>query len=73
MYDVLAMSANGKRLKVYARGIRQPWQLAFAKGDSRPFVTDFGQECIGKNPVSPAESVMGLPRSAAAGPGRPSL
>jgi glucose/arabinose dehydrogenase len=50
VYDILSMNANGKGLKVYARGMRQPWQLAFAKGDSRPFVTDFGQDCTGKNP-----------------------
>jgi glucose/arabinose dehydrogenase len=50
VYDVLSINTNGKGLKVYARGIRQPWQLTFAKGDTRPFVTDFGQDCTGKNP-----------------------
>jgi glucose/arabinose dehydrogenase len=50
VYDILSMSTSGKGLKVYARGMRQPWQLTFAPGDSRPFVTDFGQDCTGKNP-----------------------
>lgn len=50
VYDILSMKANGKGLKVFATGMRQPWQLTFAKGDSRPFVTNFGQDCIGKNP-----------------------
>jgi len=52
VYDVLSMNANGKGLKVFARGMRQPWQLTFAAGDNRPFVTDFGQDCTGKNPCS---------------------
>jgi glucose/arabinose dehydrogenase len=50
VYDILSLNTNGKGLQVYARGMRQPWQLAFASGDSRPFVTDFGQDCTGKNP-----------------------
>src|SRR5947209_4071455 len=50
VYDIISMNIQGKALKVYARGIRQPWQLAFAPGDSRPFVTDFGRDCTGPNP-----------------------
>jgi glucose/arabinose dehydrogenase len=50
VYDILSMNSNGKGLKVYAKGMRQPWQLTFAKGDGRPFVTDFGQDCTGQNP-----------------------
>lgn len=50
VYDILSMNTNGKGLKVYAKGMRQPWQLAFAPGDSRPFATNFGQDCTGPNP-----------------------
>src|SRR5947209_3100606 len=50
VYDILSMKTSGKGLTVYARGMRQPWQLTFAKGDNRPFVTNFGQDCTGKNP-----------------------
>jgi hypothetical protein len=50
VYDLLSMKTNGKGLKVYAKGMRQPWQLTFAKGDRNPFVTNFGQDCTGKNP-----------------------
>jgi glucose/arabinose dehydrogenase len=44
LYDVLSMNTNGKALKVFASGMRQPWQIAFARGDKNPFVTDFGQD-----------------------------
>jgi glucose/arabinose dehydrogenase len=49
-YDVLSLLPNGKGLKVVASGIRQPWQLAFAKGSSAPFVSDLGQDSGAKNP-----------------------
>jgi hypothetical protein len=29
---------------VFATGMRQPWQLAFPKGSSSPFLTDLGQD-----------------------------
>src|SRR5579862_433019 len=61
LYDILSMNANGKGLKVYAKGMRQPWQLTFAKGDSRPFVTDFGQDCTGKNPCSASSKPPSVP------------
>ncbi len=44
LYDILSMNANGTDLKVFASGIRQPWQIAFAPGSSTPFVTDLGQD-----------------------------
>jgi glucose/arabinose dehydrogenase len=44
LYDILSMNTKGKALKVFASGMRQPWQLAFAPGDRNPFVTDFGQD-----------------------------
>jgi hypothetical protein len=43
-YDILSFTAGGKGLKVVARGIRQPWQFAFPKGSSSPFVSDLGQD-----------------------------
>jgi glucose/arabinose dehydrogenase len=50
VYDILSMNANGKGFKVFATGIRQPWQLAFAPGSSSPFVSDLGQDKGAKNP-----------------------
>jgi glucose/arabinose dehydrogenase len=49
LYDVLSFDANGKHPEVFATGIRQPWQLAFASGDKKPFVTDLGQDKVAKN------------------------
>ncbi len=50
LYDILSMSATGKHVKVFASGIRQPWQLAFPAGSSSPYVSDFGQDSGAKNP-----------------------
>jgi glucose/arabinose dehydrogenase len=50
LYDILSMKTNGKGLKVFATGIRQPWQMAFPKGSSSPFVSDLGQDKGAKNP-----------------------
>ena len=50
LYDILSLKPNGKGLKVFASGIRQPWQFAFAKGSSDPFVSDLGQDSGAKNP-----------------------
>jgi glucose/arabinose dehydrogenase len=50
VYDILSIRPNGKGLKVFATGIRQPWQLAFPKGSSSPFVSDLGQDSGAKNP-----------------------
>ncbi len=50
VYDVLSVKPNGKGLKVFASGIRQPWQLAFAPGSKSPFVSDLGQDSGAKNP-----------------------
>jgi glucose/arabinose dehydrogenase len=30
LYDILTMTAMGKNVKVFAKGIRQPWQMAFS-------------------------------------------
>src|ERR1700760_3543019 len=50
VYDILSLKANGSGLKVFATGIRQPWQLAFAKGSNDPFVSALGQDNGAKNP-----------------------
>jgi hypothetical protein len=44
LYDLLSFNSAGKGMKVVATGMRQPWQLAFPKGSSSPFVTDLGQD-----------------------------
>ncbi|MGZ4198416.1 MAG: PQQ-dependent sugar dehydrogenase [Solirubrobacteraceae bacterium] len=44
LYDILSLKPNGKDVKVFAKGIRQPWQFAFEKGSSDPFVSDLGQD-----------------------------
>ena len=49
-YDLLSMTSSGKQLKVFAKGIRQPWQIAFAKGSSHPYVSDLGQDTGAANP-----------------------
>ena len=50
VYDILSLKPNGKDLKVFATGIRQPWQMAFPAGSSSPFVSDLGQDSGAKNP-----------------------
>ncbi|MBV9604609.1 MAG: hypothetical protein JO027_05870 [Solirubrobacterales bacterium] len=50
VYDILSIKPNGKGLKVFATGIRQPWQLAFPSGSSSPYVSDLGQDKGAKNP-----------------------
>ncbi|HTU97560.1 MAG TPA: hypothetical protein VMF14_17060 [Solirubrobacteraceae bacterium] len=50
VYDILSMKANGKGLKIFATGMRQPWQMAFAPGSKAPLVSDLGQDKGAKNP-----------------------
>jgi glucose/arabinose dehydrogenase len=50
VYDILSLKPNGHGLKVYATGIRQPWQFVFPKGFSTPLVSDLGQDSGAKNP-----------------------
>jgi glucose/arabinose dehydrogenase len=42
--QLLSFTVNGKDMRVVARGIRQPWQLAFPARSSTPFVTDLAQD-----------------------------
>jgi glucose/arabinose dehydrogenase len=48
VYDILSMTASGKSVKVFASGMRQPWQMAFA--GSKLFVSDLGQDSGAKKP-----------------------
>jgi len=50
LYEILSLKANGSGLKVFATGMRQPWQMAFAKGSGAPYVSDLGQDKDAKNP-----------------------
>jgi glucose/arabinose dehydrogenase len=50
VYDILSIKTNGKGLKVFATGMRQPWQMVFPKGSSAPLVSDLGQDKGAKNP-----------------------
>ncbi len=50
VYDILSMNTNGKAFKVFATGIRQPWQFVFAPGSKSPLVSDLGQDAKAKNP-----------------------
>ena len=50
VYQILSLTPNGKHLKVFARGMRQPWQMAFPGGSNSPYVTDLGQDAGAKNP-----------------------
>ncbi len=56
LYDVLSMTANGKGLKVFAKGIRQPWQIAFAPGSKNPLVSALSQDKPAK--LNPADFVL---------------
>lgn len=44
VYSILSMKSNGKGLKTFATGIRQPWQIAFAPGSRTPLVSALGQD-----------------------------
>lgn len=50
LYDILTLSPTGKDLKVFARGIRQPWQMVFPPGSAFPLVSDLGQDKAATNP-----------------------
>jgi glucose/arabinose dehydrogenase len=44
LYDILTFNANGNDLRVFATGMRQPWQMAFLPGSNDPFVSDLGPD-----------------------------
>jgi glucose/arabinose dehydrogenase len=49
-YDFLSFSTSGGKPQVVAKGIRQPWQMAFPAGSNSPYVSDLGQDSGAKNP-----------------------
>ena len=50
LYKILSMKADGSGKKVFASGIRQPWQMVFAPGSKNPLVSALGQDKGAKNP-----------------------
>jgi glucose/arabinose dehydrogenase len=46
--SVISLRQDGTDVRTVARGLRQPWQLTFAKGVETPFVTVLGQENLGR-------------------------
>jgi glucose/arabinose dehydrogenase len=50
VYQILSFTSAGKDLKVFAKGIRQPWQMVFPTGSNSPYVTALGQDKGAKNP-----------------------
>ncbi|HTW19578.1 MAG TPA: hypothetical protein VME70_05100 [Mycobacteriales bacterium] len=50
VYQILSFTPNGKHHKMFARGIRQPWQMVFPAGSNSPYVTDLGQDSGATNP-----------------------
>jgi glucose/arabinose dehydrogenase len=50
LYDILSFTANGRHRHIFARGMRQPWQLVFPAHSNSPYVTDLGQDSGAKNP-----------------------
>lgn len=57
--SVISIRKSGEGLKVVSTGLRQPWQMAFAKGQRSPIVTDLGQE----KPKAPDLIVKATPGS----------
>ena len=56
VYSILTMKADGTGLKVYAKGIRQPWQMVFAPGSKNPLVSALGQDTPPK--LNPPDFVL---------------
>ena len=50
VYQILSFRANGTDKRVFAKGIRQPWQMVFRGKSRSPYVTDLGQDSGAKNP-----------------------
>jgi glucose/arabinose dehydrogenase len=51
--EILSFNAAGGNLRVFARGIRQPWQMAFPPGSSSPYVSDLGPDFLASEPNPP--------------------
>jgi len=48
LYDILSFKPTGKDLRVFATGIRQPWQMVFPGRSRSPYVSDLGQDAPAK-------------------------
>ena len=48
--SVVSLKPNGKDLRVFATGLREPWQLTFVRGVPRPFVSLLAQDNLKKGP-----------------------
>ena len=59
---VLSVKPNGKGLRVESKGIRQPWMMAFAKGEKSPIVSDLAQD-LPKGTTAPDLLVKATPGS----------
>jgi glucose/arabinose dehydrogenase len=46
--DFLRINPRTAKISVVATGLRQPWQNAFVRGTESPYVSDLGQENLGK-------------------------
>lgn len=46
--SIVTLTTDGKDLQSYATGLRQPWMLTFAPGQSAPLATALGQENLGR-------------------------
>ena len=42
--SVVSLKPNGRDIRVVAKGLRQPWQLTFVKGNPNPFVSVLADE-----------------------------
>jgi glucose/arabinose dehydrogenase len=56
LYSILTVRDDGTGLRVFATGIRQPWQRAFAAGSASPFVSALGQDKPGN--LNPPDFVL---------------
>jgi glucose/arabinose dehydrogenase len=48
--SLVSLKPNGKGIRVVARGLREPWQIAFVRGIPRPFVSTLSQDNLKKGP-----------------------
>lgn len=48
--SVVSLKPNGKDIRVFATGLREPWQLTFVRGIKNPFVSVLGQDNLKKGP-----------------------
>ena len=48
--SIVSLKPNGKDLRVFATGLREPWQLTFVKGIKNPFASVLAQDNLKKGP-----------------------